>query len=149
VRVFSSLVLFLGALEGTLGKITSLSSRNPRQSLQVSDKKANLSDETGPVAPEQASSHDHAHLATVSCSIKKHSTVGRRTHERSLDSLYQGKHTTLNDRRRVLTIVEGLYLKVLELEQMRRQGPSRSRRDDEEEQERRAEEWYGQAGRLD
>lgn len=68
--------LFLGALEGTLGKIASLSSRNPRQSLQVSDKKTNHSDETSPVTPEQTSSHDHAHLATVSfAQSKKYSFV--------------------------------------------------------------------------
>ncbi|KAI8339561.1 topoisomerase II-associated protein PAT1 [Chlamydoabsidia padenii] len=107
-----------GALEGTLGKITSLSSRNPRQSLQVSDKKTGHSDESTVGTPKHDNPLCHAHMATA-----------------------KGKNTTLNDRRRILNIVEGLYLKVLELEQMRRQGPPRSRRDDEEEQERKVENW--------
>ena len=49
-----------------------------------------------------------------------------------------------NDRRYLLNFVESLYSKILELEQMRRQGPARSRGDDEEEQERKLEEWNEQ-----
>ncbi|KAI8336242.1 topoisomerase II-associated protein PAT1 [Chlamydoabsidia padenii] len=106
-------------LEGALGKISSLSTRNPRQILQVSDKKANHHDETDASKTEIKSEHHEA-------------------------STSKPKNTTsLNDRRRILNVIEDLYCKVLELEQMRRQGPPRSRRDDEYEQERRAEEWNG------
>ncbi|CAO3607044.1 unnamed protein product [Cunninghamella blakesleeana] len=43
-----------------------------------------------------------------------------------------------------MNIVENLYYKVLELEQMRRQGPPRSRNDDDEEQENKVNEWNEQ-----
>ncbi|ORX43994.1 hypothetical protein DM01DRAFT_1340550 [Hesseltinella vesiculosa] len=103
-------------LEGALGKITTLSTRNPRQVLQVSDKKPH----------DGSPTHIHASESTSTITPKV----------KSLGSM--------NDRRRLLNTVESLYSKILELEQMRRQGPARSRRDDDEEQERKLEEWNEQ-----
>jgi DNA topoisomerase 2-associated protein PAT1 len=80
------------SLEGALGKITSLTVRNPRQVLQVPSGHAE------PTAP----SADHA-------------------------------TPDAHDKRHVLKITEDMYTIVLELEQMRRQGPPQPRHSNEDE----------------
>ncbi|CAO3649659.1 unnamed protein product [Cunninghamella echinulata] len=105
-------------LEGALGKITTLSTRNPRQTLQVTEKKP--TQDGDPVSPKSTDDHTQS------------------IHPKSK------KGNSLNDRRRIMNIVESLYYKVLELEQMRRQGPPRSRHNDDEEQEQKVNEWNEQ-----
>ncbi|KAG2181362.1 hypothetical protein INT43_008945 [Umbelopsis isabellina] len=85
------------SLEGALGKITSHTVRNPRQLLQVSDRKA--STQSAQDSPE-LSSGDNA---------PKVSTPPRKI---------------VNDRKKVLRLVEDLYMSVLNLEQLRRDAPS-------------------------
>ncbi|KAG0174967.1 hypothetical protein DFQ30_001442 [Apophysomyces sp. BC1015] len=98
------------SLEGALGKITSLTVRNPRQVLQVTDKKTSSSQEADQVASEQK---------PVAVTNMKPSTPSAKGH------------------REILKAVENTYLVVLELEQMRRQGVPRSKTgypDEDEEQ---------------
>ncbi|KAI8381526.1 topoisomerase II-associated protein PAT1-domain-containing protein [Radiomyces spectabilis] len=103
------------SLEGALGKITSLTVRNPRQVLQVSDKKVS--------SPSTKDS-------TREVSDKRHPVPHGK----------QGA-STLNDRRRTLRIVESLYDIVLKIEQLRRQGPARNRSRHEEDEEDAMKAW--------
>ncbi|KAI8138015.1 topoisomerase II-associated protein PAT1-domain-containing protein [Fennellomyces sp. T-0311] len=97
------------SLEGALGKITSLTVRNPRQVLQVSEKKA---------------------------------SAASGSHEGTKQDPKQTAHVpTETDRRRILKIVENLYLVVLELEQMRRQGPPKPKQGHEDEHKDALEAW--------
>lgn len=98
------------SLEGALGKITSLTVRNPRQVLQVpsaavasnssSSSEANTPTTNDDVASsEQPVHHHHHHLQYVK-----------------------------DDKRLVLKMTEDMYTLVLEIEQMHRQGPPQPRR---------------------
>ncbi|KAI7880086.1 hypothetical protein K492DRAFT_178108 [Lichtheimia hyalospora FSU 10163] len=94
------------SLEGALGKITSLTVRNPRQVLEVTDKKSNNAAQEGSVS-----------------------------NQKSMPNM-----SSMNDRKRTLKIVENLYLIVLDLEQLRRQGTSKTSNN----QENDAQEWNNQ-----
>ncbi|KAF7732292.1 hypothetical protein EC973_005188 [Apophysomyces ossiformis] len=104
------------SLEGALGKITSLTVRNPRQVLQVSDKKSSSGHEADQVSSEQKPSS--AAVSSVKPSIP-----------------------SVNGHRRTLKAVESLYLIVLELEQMRRQGVPRSKTGYQDKQEEDVDAW--------
>ncbi|KAI8989976.1 topoisomerase II-associated protein PAT1-domain-containing protein [Pilobolus umbonatus] len=95
------------SLEGALGKITSLTVRNPRQVLQVPQQHVN-SDKSADGSPTPT----HASL---------HATVH--------------SDTKTDDKKHTLRLCEDMYSIVLELEQMRRQGPLKSKRDDMDEKD--------------
>jgi DNA topoisomerase 2-associated protein PAT1 len=102
------------SLEGALGKITSLTVRNPRQVLQV---------------PSNNSSESTA-AATAN-------TTG--PPETGSDKPVFVKQSATVDKRHVLKITEDMYTIVLELEQMRRQGPPQARHEDEQNEKDRVE----------
>jgi len=85
------------SLEGALGKITTHSVRNPRQLLQVSDRK------TSGHSAQDSPEHSGAEAGS------KTSTPPRKV---------------INDRKKVLKVIEDLYTTVLKLEQLRREAPS-------------------------
>ncbi|KAI9014425.1 topoisomerase II-associated protein PAT1-domain-containing protein [Phycomyces nitens] len=102
------------SLEGALGKITSLTVRNPRQVLQVSDKKT-------PSTGNQDGSQSSQETQTV--------------------NRVKPIVSAMNDRRRILKIVENVYLIVLQIEQMRRQGAPQLKPGHEDEHEEAVEKW--------
>ncbi|KAI8576924.1 hypothetical protein K450DRAFT_254253 [Umbelopsis ramanniana AG] len=85
------------SLEGALGKITTHSVRNPRQLLQVSDRKAS-----------SVSAHDSSEQTSPEDRSEKSSPPRK----------------VLNDKKKVLRLIEDLYMTVLKLEQLRREAPS-------------------------
>lgn len=107
------------SLEGALGKITTHSVRNPRQLLQVSDRKT--SGHSAQDSPEHSGAeagskvNDRITIDTLACSVQmlirfnKTSTPPRKV---------------INDRKKVLKVIEDLYTTVLKLEQLRREAPS-------------------------
>lgn len=101
------------SLEGALGKITSLTVRNPRQVLQVP---SNNNSESTAAAANTTGSPETGSDKPVS--VKQSATV---------------------DKRHVLKITEDMYTIVLELEQMRRQGPPQARHEDEQNEKDRVE----------
>ncbi|KAG2201345.1 hypothetical protein INT47_001433 [Mucor saturninus] len=96
------------SLEGALGKITSLTVRNPRQVLQV---------------PSTSSASSDPNTPTTTTSTADH--VQTPNHAKSA--------TAADDKRLVLKITEDMYTLVLEIEQMHRQGPPQSRHNHEDE----------------
>ncbi|KAI7898347.1 topoisomerase II-associated protein PAT1 [Cokeromyces recurvatus] len=100
------------SLEGALGKITSLTVRNPRQVLQV---------------PQTSGGSNH-----ISSSEPNTPKSDHVTNSLSASSASPG----IIDRRHVLKIIEDMYIIVLELEQMRRCGPQFSSSTEEEGEEK-------------
>lgn len=92
------------SLEGALGKITSLTVRNPRQVLQVPSSTNAASSEPNTPTADHVQTPNHAKSATAA-----------------------------DDKRLVLKITEDMYTLVLEIEQMHRQGPPQSRNNNEDE----------------
>ncbi|KAI8637124.1 topoisomerase II-associated protein PAT1-domain-containing protein [Parasitella parasitica] len=102
------------SLEGALGKITSLTVRNPRQVLQVPS--SNNSESTAATAA--------SNTATATTSSPKGSS----------NKPVSVKQSATVDKRHVLKITEDMYTIVLELEQMRRQGPPQTHHEDEQDE---------------
>ncbi|CAO0789595.1 unnamed protein product [Mucor circinelloides] len=107
------------SLEGALGKITSLTVRNPRQVLQV------------------PSSNNSESTATATASTAAAATTGGSPEKANKPVPVKPSATV--DKRHVLKITEDMYTIVLELEQMRRQGPPQARHEDEQDEKDRIE----------
>lgn len=108
------------SLEGALGKITSLTVRNPRQVLQV------------------PSSNNSESTATTAANATAASTAAAGSPE-AANKPVSVKPSATVDKRHVLKITEDMYTIVLELEQMRRQGPPQARHEDEQDEKERIE----------
>ncbi|KAG2216550.1 hypothetical protein INT45_006026, partial [Circinella minor] len=113
------------SLEGALGKITSLTVRNPRQVLQVSEKKPSTTSTTT--------------TTTSTTTTSSGSQEGGKQDQKQ--SVTKTNVPTETDRRRILKIVENIYLIVLELEQMRRQGAPKPKPGYEDDHEEVLEAW--------
>lgn len=108
------------SLEGALGKITSLTVRNPRQVLQV------------------PSSNNSESTATATATTAAATTTTGGSPEKTNKPVPVKPSATV-DKRHVLKITEDMYTIVLELEQMRRQGPPQARHEDEQDEKDRIE----------
>ncbi|KAI8885035.1 hypothetical protein K501DRAFT_216361 [Backusella circina FSU 941] len=91
------------SLEGALGKITSLTVRNPRQVLQVPSSHT-----------EKSNEHHHDETVEAETTTPDATTTPPPTAETK---------SKVYSKRSVLKLVEDIYSILLELEQMRRQGP--------------------------
>lgn len=110
--------------------------RNPRQVLQVSEKKPSAS-----TASHDGTKGEQKGSAMVSC-------FHRMTKMRAINaSRKTGKSTVpgVNDKRVILRILENMYLTVLHLEQMRRQLALQPKHANEEEHEAEMKSWQVQA----
>lgn len=95
------------SLEGALGKITTLTVRNPRQVLQVPHASNNSNASSEPTTPRAENKTEKPQQSSKS-----------------------------SDKRHILKTIEDMYSIVLELEQMRRQGPPQPRPDEDDETDR-------------
>ncbi|KAI8366435.1 topoisomerase II-associated protein PAT1 [Choanephora cucurbitarum] len=128
------------SLEGALGKITSLTVRNPRQVLQVpsantahhvsgdsSNTKAEPGNTTASNLSASATSAPNAANASSIMATNDASAMHATSTSGMGDHAYK---SAAYDKRQVLKMTEDMYTTVLEIEEMRRQGPPRTEQQD-------------------